>query len=103
MDLGLPQPGLQVVGQGQGGVFLEVQGIEQGLEVHAATVCVSRQDQRIPPYRHTIRRQQIHSKTHEPPAENDTPPKSVRDQAAVYAFSVDGSTRQGFFPPRDSS
>jgi predicted nuclease with TOPRIM domain len=35
--------------------------------------------------------------------ENGTPPKSVRDQAAVYAFSVDGSTRQGFFPPRDSS
>ncbi|MEV6319411.1 hypothetical protein AB0M26_30780, partial [Streptomyces sp. NPDC051776] len=38
MRLGLPQPGLQavdlgaeVVGQGPGGVFLKVQGIEQGL------------------------------------------------------------------------
>jgi hypothetical protein len=48
--LGLPQPGLQVVdlcaevvGQGPGGVFLEVQGVEQGLDAHAAPTCVSRQ------------------------------------------------------------
>ena len=49
MRLGLPQPGLQVddlcakvVGQGPGGVFLEVQGIEQGQDVHAATACAAR-------------------------------------------------------------
>ncbi|CAL9328085.1 hypothetical protein [Streptomyces sp. enrichment culture] len=35
--------------------------------------------------------------------ENGTPPKSVRDRATAYAFSVDGSARQGFFPPRDNS
>jgi acetyl esterase/lipase len=33
--------------------------------------------------------------------ENPTPPESIRSRAAVYAFSVDGSDRQGFFPPRD--
>jgi len=50
VHLGLPQPGLQVVdlcaevvGQGPGGVFLEVQGVEQGLDVHAVTACASRQ------------------------------------------------------------
>ncbi|OKJ71192.1 hypothetical protein AMK31_35595 [Streptomyces sp. TSRI0107] len=48
--LGLLQPGLQVVdvcaevvGQGPGGVFLEVQGVDQGLDVQAVTACVSRQ------------------------------------------------------------
>ncbi|WP_330358811.1 hypothetical protein [Streptomyces chartreusis] len=33
--------------------------------------------------------------------ENPTPPKSISSRAAVYPFSVDGSDRQGFFPPRD--
>ncbi|MFF5315896.1 hypothetical protein ACFY6V_42590, partial [Streptomyces massasporeus] len=33
--------------------------------------------------------------------ENPTPPTSIRGRAAVHAFSVDGSVRQGFFPPRD--
>ncbi|MGI5143949.1 MULTISPECIES: hypothetical protein [unclassified Streptomyces] len=33
--------------------------------------------------------------------ENPTPPAGVMDRAAVYAFSVDGSGRQGLFPPRD--
>ncbi|MGW7578570.1 hypothetical protein [Streptomyces sp. NPDC054765] len=48
--LGLPQPGLQiaalcaeVVGLGPGGVLLEVQRVEQGLDVHAVTACGSRQ------------------------------------------------------------
>ncbi|WP_217135707.1 hypothetical protein, partial [Streptomyces sp. AC558_RSS880] len=47
VHLGLPQPGLQVVvlcaevvGQGPGGVFLEAQGVEQGVDVHAAAACV---------------------------------------------------------------
>jgi hypothetical protein len=33
--------------------------------------------------------------------ENPTPPQSVRGRAAVHAFSVDSSDRQGFFPSRD--
>ncbi|MFJ2136415.1 hypothetical protein ACIOMQ_37380 [Streptomyces sp. NPDC087845] len=33
--------------------------------------------------------------------ENPTPPASIRGRAAVHAFSVDGSVRKGFFPPRD--
>ncbi|WP_405763814.1 hypothetical protein OG539_43640 [Actinacidiphila glaucinigra] len=33
--------------------------------------------------------------------ENNTPPESIRDRATVYAFSVDGSDRRGFFPPAD--
>ncbi|GAA2504762.1 hypothetical protein [Streptomyces gobitricini] len=33
--------------------------------------------------------------------ENPTPPASIRGRATVHAFSVDGSERQGFFPPRD--
>ncbi|MCM8549198.1 hypothetical protein [Streptomyces sp. STCH 565 A] len=33
--------------------------------------------------------------------ENPTPPASIRGHAAIHAFSVDGSARQGFFPPRD--
>jgi len=32
--------------------------------------------------------------------ENPTPPESIRGRAVVHAFSVDGSVRQGFFPPR---
>ncbi len=49
MGLGFPQLGLQVVDlcaevadQGPGGVFLEVQGIEQGPDVHVATACAAR-------------------------------------------------------------
>ncbi|MFI0936953.1 hypothetical protein ACH4RG_35280 [Streptomyces sp. NPDC021019] len=33
--------------------------------------------------------------------ENLTPPASIRGRATVHAFSVDGSERQGFFPPRE--
>lgn len=50
MGLGLPQPVLQavdlfteVVGQGPGGLLLQLQGFEQRLDVHAATTCASRQ------------------------------------------------------------
>lgn len=50
MRLGLPQSGLQVVDlcteavrQGPGGVFLKVQSVEKGLNVHAATARSSRQ------------------------------------------------------------
>ncbi|MEU0300619.1 hypothetical protein ABZ252_14280 [Streptomyces sp. NPDC006175] len=50
MGLGLPQPVLQavdlfteVVGQNPGSLFLQFQGVEQGLDVHAATACASRQ------------------------------------------------------------
>ncbi|MET7495026.1 hypothetical protein [Streptomyces sp900116325] len=49
-DLGLPQPvlqcvdlGAEVVGQGPGSVLLDTERVEQGLDVHAATVCGSRQ------------------------------------------------------------
>lgn len=48
--LGFPQPGLQcgdlraeVVGQGPGGVLLDAERVEHGLDVHALTVCGSRQ------------------------------------------------------------
>ncbi len=34
--------------------------------------------------------------------ENPTPPARIRGRAAMYAFSVGGSVRQGFFPRRDS-
>ncbi|WP_327389048.1 hypothetical protein [Streptomyces sp. NBC_01207] len=34
--------------------------------------------------------------------ENPTPPTSIRGRAAMYAFSVDGSVRQGFFPRPDT-
>jgi hypothetical protein len=61
VHLGLPQPGLQavdlhakVLGQGQGGVFLEVQGIEQGLDVHAATARSSRQVGAFAPVRRRV-------------------------------------------------
>jgi hypothetical protein len=61
VGLGLPQTGLQVVdlcaelvGQGPGGVFLEFQGVEQGLEVHADTVCVSRQVGAFAPVRRRV-------------------------------------------------
>jgi hypothetical protein len=50
MRLSLPQPGLQVfdlcaevVGQCLGGIFLKVQGFEQGLDVHAAASWAVRQ------------------------------------------------------------
>lgn len=50
VGLGLPQPALQfgdlssqVVGQGPGSVFLDVECLEQGLDVHAFTACSSRQ------------------------------------------------------------
>ncbi|MFI9630991.1 hypothetical protein [Streptomyces sp. NPDC052042] len=33
--------------------------------------------------------------------ENPTPPASIRGRATVHAFSVAGSERQGFFPPRE--
>ncbi|MEV5566913.1 hypothetical protein AB0L54_29250 [Streptomyces sp. NPDC052196] len=33
--------------------------------------------------------------------ENPTPPAGIRGRSTVHAFSVDGSERQGFFPPRD--
>ncbi|MGW1438632.1 hypothetical protein ACWD7M_25705 [Streptomyces griseus] len=33
--------------------------------------------------------------------ENPTPPASIRGRATVHTFSVDGSERQGFFPPRE--
>ncbi|MFE1754137.1 hypothetical protein [Streptomyces anandii] len=33
----------EVVGQGPGGFLLDAEGIEQGLEVHAAAVCGPRQ------------------------------------------------------------
>lgn len=33
--------------------------------------------------------------------ENNTPPEVIMDRATVYAFSVDGSARRGFFPPTD--
>ena len=35
--------GAEVLGQGPGGVFLDVQRVEQGLDVHAVTACGSRQ------------------------------------------------------------
>ncbi|MEU0206394.1 hypothetical protein [Streptomyces canus] len=60
MGRGLPQPGLQVVdlcaevlGQGPGGVCLEVQGVEQGLDVHAAA-CASRQVGAFAPVRRRV-------------------------------------------------
>jgi hypothetical protein len=50
MGLSLPQSALQFVdlraefvGQGPGGVFLEVERVEQGLDVHAVTASASRQ------------------------------------------------------------
>lgn len=50
VGLGLPQPGLEfvdlgaeVVGHGPGGVLLDVERVEQGLDVHAVTACGSRQ------------------------------------------------------------
>jgi hypothetical protein len=59
--LGLPQPGLQVVdlcaevvGQGPGGVFLEVQGVEQGPDVHAAAACSARQVEALAPVRRRV-------------------------------------------------
>uniref|UniRef100_A0AAU3IB81 Uncharacterized protein n=1 Tax=Streptomyces sp. NBC_01393 TaxID=2903851 RepID=A0AAU3IB81_9ACTN len=59
--LGLPQPGLQVVdlraevvGQRPGGVFLEVQGIEQRPDVHAATACAARQVGAFAPVRRRV-------------------------------------------------
>lgn len=61
VGLGLPQPGLQVVdlcaevvGQGPGGVSLEVEGVEQGLDVHAATACASRQVAAFAPVRRRV-------------------------------------------------
>lgn len=61
VGLGLPQPGLQVVdlcaevvGQGPGGVFLEVQGVEQGPEVHAGAACGSRQVGAFAPVRRRV-------------------------------------------------
>jgi hypothetical protein len=49
VGLGLPQPSLQfvylgaeVVGHGQGGVFLDAERVEQGLDVYAGTVRGSR-------------------------------------------------------------
>lgn len=35
--------GAEVVGQGPGGVLLDAERVEQGLEVHALTACASRQ------------------------------------------------------------
>ncbi len=59
--LGLPQPGLQfadlcaeVVGLGRGGVLLDVQRVEQGLDVHAVTACGSRQVGAFAPVRRRI-------------------------------------------------
>lgn len=50
MGFGLPQlalefgdPGADVVGQGPGGVFLDAERVEQGLDVHAVAACGSRQ------------------------------------------------------------
>ncbi|MFJ3640110.1 hypothetical protein ACIPRD_10190 [Streptomyces sp. NPDC090108] len=50
MGLDFPQPSLQfsdlcaeVVGHGPGGVRLDAERVEQGLNVHAVTVCGSRQ------------------------------------------------------------
>ncbi len=50
MGLGLPQSvvqfvdlGAEVVGHGPGGVLLDVERVEQGLDVHAVTSCGSRQ------------------------------------------------------------
>ncbi|WP_173675184.1 hypothetical protein [Streptomyces sp. fd1-xmd] len=50
VGLGLPQAVLQfadpvaeVVGQGPGGFLLDAERIEQGLDVHTATACGSRQ------------------------------------------------------------
>lgn len=61
VGLGLPQPGLQVVdlcaefvGHGPGGVFLEVQGVEQGPEAHAGTACGSRQVGAFAPVRRRV-------------------------------------------------
>lgn len=61
VHLGLPQPGLQavdlcakVVGQGPGCVFLEAQGVEQGLDVHAATARTSRQVGAVAPVRRRV-------------------------------------------------
>ncbi|WRZ96330.1 hypothetical protein OHB54_01375 [Streptomyces sp. NBC_01007] len=59
--LGLPQPGLQfaglraeVVGLGPGGVLLDVQRVEKGLDVHEATACGSRQVGAFAPVRWRI-------------------------------------------------
>ncbi|GGW82701.1 hypothetical protein GCM10010350_79350 [Streptomyces galilaeus] len=61
VHLGLPQPGLQAVdlrteavGQRPGGFFLEVQGIEQGPDVHAATACAARQVGAFAPVRRRV-------------------------------------------------
>ncbi|UXX98104.1 hypothetical protein N7U49_48340 (plasmid) [Streptomyces sp. AD2-2] len=35
--------------------------------------------------------------------ENRTPPTAITERARIYAFSVDGSERIGFFPPRDQT
>lgn len=50
VGLGFPQPSVQfsdlcaeVVGQGPGGVLLDVECVEQGLDVHEGTGCGSRQ------------------------------------------------------------
>jgi hypothetical protein len=50
VGLGFAQPGLkfgdlcaEVLGQGTGGVFLDAECVEQGLDVHAVTGCGSRQ------------------------------------------------------------
>ncbi|GAA2569230.1 hypothetical protein GCM10010398_68970 [Streptomyces fimbriatus] len=59
--LGLPQPGMrvvdlcaEVVGQGPDSVFLEAQGVEQGLDVHAASTCASRQVGALAPVRRRV-------------------------------------------------
>lgn len=61
MRLGLPQPGLQfadlraeVVGLRSGGVLLDVQRVEQGLNVHGVTACDSRQVGAFAPARRRI-------------------------------------------------
>lgn len=35
--------------------------------------------------------------------ENGTPPAAITERARIYAFSVDGSERFGFFPPQDQT
>jgi hypothetical protein len=44
----------EVVGQVPGGVFLEVQGVEQGLDVHAAAACAWRQVGAFAPVRRRV-------------------------------------------------
>jgi hypothetical protein len=44
----------EVVGQVPGGVFLEVQGVEQGLDVHAATAASRQVGVFVPVRRRTI-------------------------------------------------